>query len=330
MKNQDKIIAIGGIILIILLAAVAIMLLLRTDGHVGGVEPQETVELADEVEMEEEPLKAADVEESKEEVVELDETATETSPAVANTEKVELPEFYTRSECKKIKNDDPQMKELYSYWDAYELDAVSDLIRLERIRMFTLELAGTNQYYYYGDVDENLVPHGKGLAIYADDTYYFGEWSKGAREGDGMWLRIYYDYSGKEGKATGITEHQYSGTFKNDLPNGPGQEHCSVADDDITNDMTVVNAIGNFKNGYYDGDMYIMTQNRDADRYEWYATANAGTFQYREANKVSTTGKHPVLSKGNDNNHDTDDSDEGYYWMTDEANKGFGIYGLKK
>lgn len=330
MKKQDKILAIGGIVIIILLAIIAIALLFRPTGYVSLVEKEERVEVK-----EEERVVASVTEEKDEslDVVTKDDKSeaveTSTDKAIPATAKGELSEYYIKSECKKVKNDDSQLKELYYYWDEYQLEAVDDLIRLPRIRAFTLELAGTNEYYYYGDVDENMIPNGKGLAIYADDTYYFGEWKNGLREGEGMWMRIYLK-SSKEGTQTGIIEHQYSGEFKNDLPNGKGQEHCDVVDEDITNDLTIVNVIGDFVDGYYGNDLYIMTQNIAGNRYDWYADANKGVFNYREPNKISTTNKRPVWSKGEENNHDTDDSDNGYHWMSDEENKNFGIYGLKK
>ena len=331
MKKQDKIIAIGGVALIIILAVVAIVLLMNIDDSSSSlvkVKPdKEEVELV-EKQIEEVPSEqdATDMLESTQEAVAGKDKSEPTAEPESSTEN----EYYTKAVLKEVRNNDTQMAELFGYWDGYQLEAVGDLIRLERVRMLTKDLKGTDSYYYYGETDANNLPNGKGLAIYADDAYYFGEWNKGLRSGSGMWLKIYPDATAKVGKFTGVKEHQYNGEFKNDLPNGNGQEHYTYDTEKITGEMCVANAIGGFKNGYYNGEMYIMTIDDEGVTYDWYADAKEGVFKYREENVVSTTGKKPVLSKGDDNDHSTDESDDGYYWMADSENTNFGIYGLKR
>lgn len=354
MQKQDKIIALGGIILIVILAVIAVILLF----HVGSIGNSLSGKKAETVQLEDEEEADGEAGNSGSSIMSIIQSAGSkgnatsgsnsnsntkntstgsTSNTTTNTTKKttakgnQLSEKYEKSVCKKVLNNDAQLAELAGYWEAYHLEAVADLIRLERIRTYTIDLAGTNKYYYYGDVDANNVPHGKGLAVYADNTYYYGDWNKGEREGDGYWLRIYLDKPGEEGLYTGITEHQYNGQFKDDLPNGKGQEHYTIEDmSAITYDLTMLNAIGGFRNGYYDGEMYFMTGDTHGNKYDWYANANTGSFQYCVPDKVSTTNKKPVWEKGEDNDHSTDESDDGYYWMSDSENNGYGIFGLKK
>lgn len=328
MSKQDKVVAVAGVILIIILALVAVLLFFsnRKDGF-GGLKKDNTVELNDVVV---ETAKEYQNTDDKSGVAEDKKTDSDGQTDDANTKNSIITEKYAKASLKQVKNSDKQLEELAYYWEDYQLEAVSDLIRLERIRTFTNDLKGTNKYYYYGDVDENNIPNGRGLAIYENDTYYYGDWSKGIRDGNGMWLRIYLGKSGKEGKYTGVVEHQYNGQFKNDLPNGTGQEHYTFNMEEITYDLTILNALGNYKNGYYDGEMYFMTGDTKGNRYDWYAKANAGVFEYCVPDKVSTTNKRPVWTKGEDNDHSTDESDDGFYWMTDSENSSYGIYGLKK
>ncbi|MBO4845078.1 MAG: hypothetical protein J5525_02105 [Lachnospiraceae bacterium] len=332
MKNQDKIIAIGGVSLIIILAIVAIVLLMRVDDSSSSIikiKPEtEKVELNDlGIKNDEPKVDENEAVNKAEQALAVKET--ETVPEVTDAVHIEN-EYYVKATCRGVRNNDSQMAELYGYWDDYKLDAVGDLIRLDRVRMLTNDLSGSDEFFYYGEVDANNVPNGKGLAIYADDTYYFGEWNKGLRSGAGMWLRIYVKGPSKVGPYTGVVEHMYNGQFKNDLPNGSGQEHYTFEASKITGPLCITNAIGEFKNGYYNGEIYIMTMDNEGHTYDWYANAQEGKLKYREENKISTSGKRPVLSKGDDNDHSTDDSDNGYYWMTDSENTGFGIYGLKK
>jgi hypothetical protein len=330
MKKQDKIIAIGGVALIIVLAIVAVVLLLNIDdgdSSIVKVKPQVT-----EVDLKEEMITPAAIkvesDPDNEEPATVTAAVTET---VVDETKTPENEFYVKAGCKEIRNNDNQMAELFGYWDDYHLEAVGDLIRLERVRMLTKELSGSGEYYYYGETDANNVPNGKGLAIYENDTYYFGEWNKGLRSGSGMWLRIYPDTkTAKVGSYTGVMEHMYNGQFKNDLPNGNGQEHYTYQTDQITGELTIANVVGSFKNGYYDGELYIMTIDNKGVSYDWFATGLSGCFKPCVENKVSTTNKKPVWKKGDDNDHSTDENDDGFHWMTDKENANWGIYSLKK
>ena len=325
MNSTDKKVAIGGVTLIIILAIVAIVLLKKqSNSPVKIIDSVETVDV-------EGNITNNEMAESANQNNIVAKPVKSTTKAVEVTTDSEFNEYYVRKNLKAVRNDDSQMAELYTYWDEYKLDAVADLIRLERVRNLTIDLKYSDDYYYYGEVNSDNIPNGKGLAIYADDTYYFGEWKNGLREGQGYYLRIYPDKEGKEGIYTGVLEHQYCGEFKNDLPNGEGQEHYSY---NVTNlsdpEHTIVNVIGTYKNGYYDGEEYIMTIDNNGRTYDWYATAKDGTYAVCVENKVSTTGKKPYWQKGDDNNHETDEQDDGFMWFPeDEVNKK-GIAGLKK
>lgn len=219
-----------------------------------------------------------------------------------------------------------QLEELFHYWNDYQLDAVDDLIRLPRVRTLTNELSGTNGFYYYGDVDKNGKPNGKGIAVYADNAYYCGEWSNGKRHGNGMWLQIFPDKLGTVNGVFGVEEHNYNGKWSNDYPNGKGQEHISYVYDEIENsgklDCIIANVIGNFKDGYYDGELYIMTFESENSQIDWEAEAKRGTFEYCE-NKESALGERCVWEL-------MTDKEDIYFWMHPDENVNHGIYGLKK
>ena len=57
-------------------------------------------------------------------------------------------ENHTSATLTERKKDDGQLKELYEYWEDYKLNAVGDLIRLERFQEMSEELKGRNQFYY--------------------------------------------------------------------------------------------------------------------------------------------------------------------------------------
>lgn len=326
MKENDKIIAVGGIALIFILAIIALVLLVK----------KENVEPAISVQTERVNDNNVKLEENKDTLLPADKNKNNGNDNVRDAseitgeQKSDNVNFkYEPAILKEIRKDDNQMEELFSYWDQYHMEAIADLIRLARVKELTNSLSGTSYYYYYGNTNDANKPEGKGLAIYADNTYYFGEWKNGLREGNGMWLQIFPDKEGVVGSNYGVTEHQYNGEWKNDLPNGNGQEHYSYNTKKLKGELSMANAIGGFKNGYYNGDLYIMTLDEYGVSYGWYATANAGVFDMIE-DKVSTTNKHPYWRKGNDNDHSTDEYDDGYYWFLKEENKNWGIYGLMK
>lgn len=216
-----------------------------------------------------------------------------------------------------------QLEELYGYWNDYQLEAVDDLIRLPRVRTLTNELSETNRFYYYGDTNSDGLPHGSGLAVYADNAYYCGEWKNGKRHGKGMWLQIFPDKTVSLNGVPGVMEHSYNGQWQNDYPNGEGQEHISYDEDERDGDCVITNVIGGFKDGYYDGAMYIMAFDKDGSVKDWEANVKKGVFTYYH-NRQSASGKLPVWKDMKEKEEDV------FHWLDESENANWGIFGLKK
>ena len=238
---------------------------------------------------------------------------------------VEQSEFYTSPVYIEYTGEEiEQLEEIYYYWNEYKLDAVDDLIRLPRVRTaFTNELTGTNGFYYYGTLNSDGLPSGSGIAVYENNAYYCGEWKNGKRHGKGMWLQIYPDKPTILNGIAGVTEHSYNGEWQNDLPNGEGQEHISYDLEVMESDEAITNVIGNFKDGYYDSDLYIMLMDENGKTTDWEAVAKKGTFTYYH-DRYNAKQKLPVWLKMQDKEEDE------YYWISEEENVNWGIFGLKK
>lgn len=222
------------------------------------------------------------------------------------------------------KEEDDQLAELFGYWDAYKMEAVHDLLRLERIQAISTQLDGTNKFYYYGDVDQLGRPSGSGLAVYGNNTYYCGGWKEGLRSGKGMWLQIaIYDESNLK-LNLGLVEHMYNGNWSKDLPNGQGQEHFQF-DYAVLNQQdnkTILNVIGDFKDGYYNGEMYVMTTNNFGVTSDWSGICKKGVWDILLPGSVTD---------GVWRSYETDEQgDYEYHFMFPEDNVKQGIYGLKK
>ncbi|SFP44557.1 hypothetical protein SAMN04487928_10278 [Butyrivibrio proteoclasticus] len=209
-----------------------------------------------------------------------------------------------------------QLKEMYTYWSDNNTEAVRDLAHLERFEAMSYKLSGTQDFYYYGDLDSTGLPEGTGLAVYGDDQYYFGEWKVGKRNGNGTWINFYPDYSNYV-----VTEHMYTGAWSDDLPTGEGQEHY---DYDFTkmngDDIYVQNAIGSFENSYYNGKMYIITIDKDQNTEEWFGTCQGGTWQQVVNTHLDKDGKIPVLQNKND--------EKDFVSMTEEGTKDNRVSGI--
>lgn len=233
--------------------------------------------------------------------------------------------FHTTPEYKEYTGEGMwQLEEIFYYWQEYKLDAVNDLIHLPRVRTLTNELKGSNNFYYFGAVDNKGKPSGSGLAVYADNTYYCGEWKDGKRHGKGMWWKIFPDKTGTVNGVPGVTEHSYNGIWANDYPNGEGQEHFGYDYSLIEGEYVITNVIGNFKDGYYDGELYIMTEQGENSYIEWEAKAERGVFKHC-SETPNVLGKFQVWER----TKLTENDNENYRLMYDKDNEGFGIYGLK-
>lgn len=234
--------------------------------------------------------------------------------------------YYSAPKYAKYEGEDMwQLEELFGYWDAYKLDAVADLVRLPRVRTaFTNELKGTNQFYYYGGLNNKGLPEGRGVAVYENNTYYCGDFKNGKRHGNGMWLQVFPDKLGTINGIPGIIEHSYNGEWKNDLPNGKGQEHFNFDLEAMQNWEVIANVVGTFEDGYYGADLYVVTLQKDGVFSNWEASANRGVFEYFH-DRYNTEGKLPVWERMEKREEGTN-----YMWMEEEKNINWGISGLKK
>lgn len=195
------------------------------------------------------------------------------------------------------------LAEMMDYWSKGNMAAVEDLSGLAHYRAMSATLNDPSCFYYYGDRNTDGKPEGKGIAVYGSDQYYYGDWKNGMREGDGMWIRMYYENGftipgvntvyGAVGdvpmsRAVGFSvkpdpvliSHRYRGLWAQDLPNGEGHEQYIL---DITKAdgeaYYLQNAMGNFENGLYHGAMYLITVDEEGNIQEWNGKATQGVFE---------------------------------------------------
>ena len=212
-------------------------------------------------------------------------------------------------------NKDSQLKEMMSYWADNHQKALNDLVNLDHYKAMSWSLKGTKNFYYYGDLNANGQPHGKGIAVYGDNQYYYGDWANGVRSGKGTWM--HYHFHAKPSKTDLYTYHHYTGSWKNDLPDGEGSEHYDLNMDILEeNKRYVTNLIGSYRGGLVHGEFYLTTIYSDENMKEWYATGENGSWVYK-SDKADKEGRKPVYVETNDKNN--------YIWMHPVENKNIGV-----
>ena len=92
------------------------------------------------------------------------------------------------------KTNEEMLLEMSGYWEQDNMDAVEDLAMLPWYMRMSSDISDANSFYYYGERSSAGQPDGTGIACYADNAYYYGEWSNGKREGNGKWVRFYVYY----------------------------------------------------------------------------------------------------------------------------------------
>ncbi|MBO4458320.1 MAG: hypothetical protein J5802_11430 [Butyrivibrio sp.] len=209
-----------------------------------------------------------------------------------------------------------QLKEMQGYWAENNMAAVRDLAHLERYEAMSYELGDGNDFLYYGETNDSGNPEGKGLAVYGNSCYYYGDWVNGVRQGEGSWINFYPSYSHYV-----VTEHTFSGNWENDLPTGKGQEHYDYNAEYMNpEDVYLQNAMGGFKDGKYNGDMYVIIINAEGNATEWRGTCKEGKWARVLNGTKDKKGNIPVLSLL--------ESEDTHVYMSQEALADNGISGI--
>ncbi len=208
-----------------------------------------------------------------------------------------------------------QLKDMMAYWADNNQKALNDLVYLDHYIAMSYSLRDTTDFYYYGDTDGNGNPNGKGIAVYADNQYYYGDWKDGARSGNGTW--IHYHIHLTENKNDLYTYHQYTGGWAGDLPDGEGSEHYDY-DESLLQENTryVTNLIGSYAKGLVNGEFYLTSIYEDGKNEEWNAQAKNGVWNYQNDTK-DKKGNRTVYVDVHDPNN--------YTWMHPNNNVNIGV-----
>ena len=214
------------------------------------------------------------------------------------------------------KTNEEMLMEMAGYWEQGNQEAVDDLANLAWYRKMSDSIRDENTFYYYGERNSSGQPHGTGVACYADNAYYYGEWVNGKREGNGKWLHYYVYYDDDLASDRAYNLHMYAGDWANDMPNGEGQEHYDLdMSKAAKNDRYLQNVIGTFRDGLYSGEMYLTTLDPGGKQEEWNGIAEEGIWSPYGA---ATNKKEVPVCRDVAN-------DDNYLWLMVKNNKERGI-----
>lgn len=214
------------------------------------------------------------------------------------------------------KSNEQMLLEMAAYWEQDNREAVEDLAMLAWYMKMSASIADEDTFYYYGERNDQGQPQGKGIACYADNAYYYGNWEGGRRSGEGEWVRYYVYYDDDTASDRAYRLHMYIGEWANDMPNGEGQEHYELDMAKASKkERYIQNVIGTFRDGLYSGEMYLTTLNWDGNQEEWNGVADSGIWSPYGA--ATNAREVPVC-------RDVDD-DNNYMWISVRDNKEQGI-----
>ncbi len=107
------------------------------------------------------------------------------------------------------------LQKMYECFEAGDLDDVKELMRSEEYTDLADEVVGDNSFFYGTRTPEGK-REGKGIALYKDGYYYYGDFAGDMRSGKGTLMRAVY------AESSAIGSFVYEGQWSNDKPNGEG------------------------------------------------------------------------------------------------------------
>ena len=148
-----------------------------------------------------------------------------------------LQELIKQMEVDKINNE--LLKPLFEYFVAGEMESAIELMRMDKYQNMSGSVG--EGYFYYDDGGT------EGLAVYANNFYYFGQWKNGERSGNGLWIKAVF-----ENESIRVS-YFYEGEWSNDMPNGKGRITEVNKKEEGRRRSILTEREGSFLNGLYDG-----------------------------------------------------------------------------
>lgn len=182
-----------------------------------------------------------------------------------------------------------------------DLDAIKDMVRTEEFVDMVDEVIGSNSFYY-GERDDNGRRSGKGIAVYADGYFYYGDYADDVRSGEGIYLRAVY------AESSSIGSYVFEGTFANDKPNGNGTATSNFYKDKIgESGLTKQVITGEYTDGFENGTMNLTGTTKGGTKVKYtYKVENGVAVQSSKENS-GIKGQYIIAKSADEKSNLTSD-----------------------
>lgn len=186
------------------------------------------------------------------------------------------------------------LSKVYSAFEAGNMDDVKEVMRSDEVKQLADEIVSEETSFYYGDKDEEGNRQGKGLALYLNGYFYYGNFDHNLRSGEGTWMRAVY------AESSAIGSYIFKGNWQNDLPNGTGEATSNFYKDRISSAELVKQVIkGEYKDGLESGKMTLSGSTKDGSAVNYSYTSENGV-AVKSSNDDSGIKGQYIIAKSSD------------------------------
>lgn len=202
------------------------------------------------------------------------------------------------------------LQKLYECFAAEDLDAVKDMMRTEEFSDLADEVIGSNSFYYGTKTPEGS-REGKGIAVYENGYYYYGDFAGNLRSGHGILMRAVYSES------SAIGSFVYEGEWSNDKPNGQGKCTSNYYKDKIgASGLSKQVITGTYTDGLENGQMTLEGTPKGGGTVKYSYTAENGVAKKISDEDSGVKGQYIIAKSGDGKSNLTSDGSlrgvEGY------------------
>ncbi len=185
------------------------------------------------------------------------------------------------------------LKTLYDLFEVQDLDAVKDMLRTDEYMDLVDEVVGDNSFFY-GTKTADGKRSGKGIAVYKDGYFYYGDFANDVREGSGVMMRAVYSES------SAIGSFVYNGEWSNDKPNGSGMCTSNYYKDKIGESGLSKQIItGTYTDGLENGAMTLQGTTKSGGSVSYSYTAENGVAKKSSDEDSGVKGQY-IIAKSSD------------------------------
>ena len=182
------------------------------------------------------------------------------------------------------------------------MDAVKELIRTDEYIALSDEIVNAEDSFYYGEKDAEGKRHGKGVAVYLNGYYYFGEYDNDVRSGEGKYIRAVYSESSALGSFI------YEGSWLEDKPNGEGVCISNFFKDKIGSEgLSKQVVVGTYADGLENGAMSLSGTTKSGGTATYTYKAENGVAKKSSDEDSGTKGLYIIAKSGDGKSNLTSD-----------------------